>query len=96
MKTPLSQLRMAGLLEGISFILLLGIGMPMKYSLGIGWPNQLIGIIHGVLFILYILAIFPVRQTFAWSNVTTFWVALAAFLPFGTFVADAKIFKKLA
>lgn len=90
--SPINILRLLSFLEGCSY-LLLAITMPIKYVLHIGWPNYVIGMAHGVLFIAYMLFVFIVAREKKWSLINQFWAYLASLLPFGTFVADAKIFK---
>ena len=90
----LNILRITGLLEGISYLLLLGVCMPLKYLAEIHAPNKIVGMAHGLLFVLYCLLVILNKSTFKWSLTTTFWALIASILPFGTFVADAKIFKK--
>jgi len=93
-KSQLGRLRIIAFLEGISFLLLMFVAMPLKYIGGYLHATQDVGMAHGVLFILYIFMVIPVQQQFKWSIKTTFLVLLASILPFGTFVADAKVFKK--
>jgi integral membrane protein len=90
--TSLGILRILSLLEGISFILF-AITMPLKYMYDILMPNKIVGMIHGFLFIAYCIFVFVVNQEKKWSLLTNFWAYLASLIPFGTFVADAKIFK---
>lgn len=92
--TNIGRLRLLAYLEGISFILLLGVGMPLKYFYEIPKPNLYIGMIHGILFIIYLLWVIIVKTELKWSHSKTFWAMFAGFMPFGTFVADAKLFKK--
>lgn len=93
-QSHLGRLRIIGFLEGISFILLVGIAMPLKYIGGYTHATWDIGMIHGVLFISYIIAVIPVKFDLNWNLKTTFLVLLASLLPFGTFVAEYKIFRK--
>ena len=88
----LGRLRIIGFLEGVSFILLIGIGMPLKYFGGYPYATQDLGMTHGVLFILYVISVFPVKMELKWSTSTT--LLVASLLPFGTFVAEYKIFGK--
>ena len=90
----LGRLRIIGFLEGISFILLIGIGMPLKYFGGYEHATQDLGMAHGVLFIMYVISVIPVKMELKWSFYTTALVLLASLLPFGTFVAEYKIFRK--
>lgn len=89
-KTPLGRFRMIALAEGISFLLLLFLAMPLKYMANFPEPVKYTGWMHGVLFILYIFALLRV----AYSNKWSFWKMTLAFIvsliPFGTFVMDKK------
>ncbi len=93
--STLGALRLIGFLEGCSF-LLFGLTMPMKYMMEIPLPNQIVGILHGILFIAYVMMVFVVAREKKWPAATQFWAYLASLLPFGTFVVDAKIFKHYA
>jgi integral membrane protein len=90
----LNRLRILAYLEGISFLILLGVTMPLKYFYEMPTPNIVIGMIHGLLFIAYCSQVFIVRSEEKWKASKTFWALLASLLPFGTFVADAKLFRK--
>lgn len=94
-RTKTGRLRILGLLEGTSLLLLLGIAMPMKYI----WDNpsgtRLIGPLHGVLFLLFIVNTLSVGVEQGWQfRVTTWKVLLACIIPFGTFYIDRKILRK--
>lgn len=95
LKSPINRLRLLAVLEGISF-LLFGITMPMKYMLDIPGPNYIVGMAHGLLFILYgvicLQCIFKYRFTYIEAMLSL----AASLIPFGTFVADAKLFKPVA
>lgn len=90
----IKTLRWVGLLEGISFLLLLFIAMPMKYMFDNPILVKYVGMGHGVLFILFLVVLFAVCEKQKWT-VQIFLMGLAAsILPFGPFVFDAKL-KKL-
>jgi len=91
--SALGALRLIGFMEGCSF-LLFGLTMPLKYSMQMPLPNQIVGMAHGFLFIGYVLLVFIVAREKKWDFKTQFWAYIASLLPFGTFVADAKIFRK--
>lgn len=87
----IQTLRFIGLLEGISFLLLLFIAMPMKYMLDNPILVKYVGMGHGVLFILFLIVLFTVCERQKWS-ITMFILGLiASILPFGTFVFDRKL-----
>lgn len=89
-------LRIAGILEGISFLTLLGIAMPLKYVWHEPLAVKYTGWAHGVLFVSYIYLAF---QVFSEGNKPGSWLAkaaLAAVVPFGTFVFDRQLKSELA
>lgn len=92
-KSSLGILRILALLEGISY-LSFAITMPLKRMYDMSLPNLIVGNIHGVLFIAYCIFVFVVNQEKKWNFMTNFWAYAASLIPFGTFVADVKIFKK--
>lgn len=93
LKTTIGQLRILAILEGISYVSL-AFTMYLKYSHEMGLPNKIVGMAHGVLFIAYCVWVYTYSKEAKWKMGTIGWSLLASILPFGTFVADAKIFKK--
>lgn len=96
LKTSVGRFRLVGILEGASLLLLFGVAMPVKYILGNPSLVQSVGLVHGLLFILYVLFTINMRAEYNWNNKTTAKVLLAAVIPFGTFYIDGKLLKKLA
>jgi integral membrane protein len=88
--------RMIALAEGSSFLTLLCIAMPMKYFMGMPEVVRVVGLIHGVLFLLYIglLAMLHVRER--WPVMFSLYAFIASILPFGTFVLDKHLREKEA
>lgn len=58
--------------------------------------NKWVGMIHGLLFIAYVIMVFLVGREQKWTASEKFLAYLASLVPFGTFIADAKIFRKKA
>lgn len=91
----LKMLTLSGYLEGTSFLLLLGIAMPLKYMLNMPEAVSYIGMAHGVLFIAYIVMLMVVVNKIK----TPLWAmpagVLGSFLPFGPFVFDYYLKKNL-
>ena len=85
--------RIIALLEGLSYILLLFVAVPLKYSLGDPTYVKLLGMPHGILFVAYLGFAFYFKQEHNWSMKTLAIVLLASVLPFGTFYVDNKYFK---
>jgi integral membrane protein len=94
LKTQIGRLRIIAFIEGISFLVILFITMPMKYMLGMGDANKSVGMLHGVLFILYVFAVIQTKIEYEWSIKKTLLALLASIIPFGTFWADAKLFSQ--
>lgn len=91
LNTPLGRFRAVSLIEGISFLLLLGIAMPLKYFADSPTAVTLFGWIHGVLFVLYIAAVAHVTLTDGWPLKRVAGALVASVLPFGPFVFDARL-----
>ncbi|WP_126973903.1 DUF3817 domain-containing protein [Gynurincola endophyticus] len=95
-KTKLGWLRLIGLLEGISLLLLLFIAVPLKYWWNIPEGSKLIGTIHGALFLLFVINTLSVGVEYNWKFRQTTWkVLIACMIPFGTFYIDRKILSKM-
>jgi integral membrane protein len=90
----LQRFRMIGILEGISFLVLLLIAMPMKYFLKIPEAVKFVGWMHGALFISYIYFAIEMAVTFKKSIGWCFKAFIAAFIPLGTFITDKELKKE--
>ena len=93
LKTNLTLLRIIGILEGISYLVLLLVAMPLKYLSDVPGPMFSTGMTHGVLFVLYVFFVFIVTYQHKWNFKKCFLALLASVLPFGTFVAEKKLFR---
>ena len=79
-------------LEGLSYILLL-IATAVKYFLHNEKYVQILGMPHGVLFIIYVLLALFIRKKMNWTNYQLLIIMLASIIPFGTFYIDLKYIK---
>ena len=91
LRDPLVRLRLVGIVEGVSFLLLLGIAMPLKYLAGEPRMVSVVGAAHGALWILYVAAVFQAAGAFRWSLGRIAAALAASVLPFGPFVFDAHL-----
>ena len=94
--TTIGRLRFIGFLEGVSFLLLLGVAMPLKYLADQPEAVRVVGMAHGILFLLYLWATIVAAIEFKWTWVRTLLVASASLFPFGPFYADARWLKPLS
>ena len=94
MNTPLKRLHIIGLLEGFSSLVLFFIAMPLKYFMDMPLAVKYTGWAHGVLFVLYIVALLHAAFVYRWSLVKIALGFVASVVPFGPFVYDAWVVKK--
>ena len=85
---PIGRLRVMGQVEGVSFLILLGIAMPLKYFAGIPLAVKIVGWAHGVLFLLFCAALLQATRHANWPPGRLLVLFLAALLPLGPFVVD--------
>ena len=90
----LTNLRIISFIEGVSFLLILFVGMPLKYGFGFKEISFVLGLAHGILTI-----IFCIILGFVWLKkiLPLNWcigVFIASLIPFGAFVAEKKLKEK--
>jgi integral membrane protein len=92
--TALGRFRLVAISEGFSYLLLLFIAMPLKYMAGWSEGVTYVGWVHGLLFMLYILALVTVKFTLNWGVKKTIIAFLASLIPFATFILDKSLQKE--
>ncbi len=85
-----SLLRAAGWAEAVSFLLLLGVAMPLKYAAGRPGAVRVLGWIHGALFVMFCAALLRAHVRGRWPIGRSALVFVAALLPFGPFLIDRR------
>lgn len=95
LKTGIGRFRLLSFMEGTSLLFILFVTMPLKYIWEIHEPNMVIGMAHGMLFLLYVLAVIQNKIIRDWSIKTTLIALAVSVIPFGTFWADRKLFKDM-
>ena len=88
--SSLQIFRIIALLEGVSYILLLLIGVPLKYIGNDEIIVKALGMPHGILFIAYIIFSIYQRKNMQWDIKTTLIILMGSVIPFGTFYVDKK------
>jgi integral membrane protein len=97
MDSQLGRLRVISYLEGVSLLLLVGVGVPLKHFGSDPTMVKLIGPVHGILFLLFIISALGVGVEQNWKFKETTWkVLIACIIPFGTFYIDRHILKQAA
>ena len=85
--------RVIALTEGTSYLILLFIGMPLKYYLGFFAINKMIGTIHGLLTIFFCILLFNLWRKKTLDTKFSLYIFIASLIPFGAFIADSYIKK---
>lgn len=89
--TAVQRLRIIGIVEGISFLVLLGIAMPLKYYAGMAYAVTVTGWIHGLLFMAFCIALAQAHEEAKWSLAWSATVLIAALLPFGPLLINKRL-----
>ena len=87
----INKFRVIAFLEGISYLLLLFVAMPVKYGLGEPGLVKLIGMGHGVLFIAFVLVLMQSAFVYRWKMGFNLIAFIASLLPFATFWLEKKL-----
>jgi len=93
-KSLLQWLTRIGYAEGVSFLLLLGIAMPLKYIWDMPEAVRYTGMAHGFLFMAYVYWVVMCGRQLKWSVGTIAAGIISSVLPFGPFIFDKRISKK--
>ncbi len=88
LNNPIGRLRLIGLLEGSSFLILLLIAMPLKYAAGLPLAVKYVGWAHGALFLLFLLALAQAAAETDWGFKKIAGAFIASLVPLGTFIMD--------
>lgn len=91
LKTPIGLLRVACFIEGLSYLVMLFIAMPLKYFMHIPEVVSVVGMIHGIIIIIYVIIVTYVSIVIRWSIGWILGSLIVTFIPFGNFFLDAKL-----
>lgn len=89
----IKSFKVIAILEGISFLAILFVTMPLKYFFEMPYPNHVVGMAHGFLFLIYIVLAFLVKAELKWNLKTLLIVLACSIIPFGTFWMERKYLK---
>jgi len=92
--TSVKNFRIVALIEGISFLILLAMSV-VKHTGGSEVGVQILGPLHGVVFIAYIAMAWMIHEQLNWSNRTTAVVMFAGVVPFGGIAVDRWLGKSV-
>lgn len=86
--------RKTAIIEGISYLILLFIAMPIKYILDISEPVKYFGWIHGILFLFYMAILIITSLKYRWSIKRIIIYIVGSVLPFVPFILDKNLKKE--
>ncbi|VAY86806.1 hypothetical protein MNB_ARC-1_1047 [hydrothermal vent metagenome] len=78
-------------IEGISFLLLLFIAMPLKYIYAIPEATKIVGMIHGGFFLWFLYAQYEASHDVKWGIKFNILAFLLSIIPFGTFYLNKRL-----
>jgi integral membrane protein len=94
--SELRRFRLVAFLEGVSFVVLLFLAMPLKYWADLPIAVRIVGMAHGVLFLAFLASLFDVALKRNWSPSRWGLAFLSSLVPFGTFLFDRSLKRELA
>ncbi len=90
-KKLLSQFSLIAVLEGISYLILLGIAMPLKYFADKPEYVRVVGSIHGGLTIAFVIWLILCHINYKWHWKFSLRGFILSLLPFGAFIFDKRL-----
>lgn len=91
LSTALGRFRSISAIEGLSYLLLVFIAMPIKYIGGEPYPVKIFGMMHGVLFIIFMLSLFEAKRKESWDVGFIFQLFVLSLIPFGAFLIEKRV-----
>ncbi len=89
--SALKRFRLISAIEGLSYLILVFIAMPIKYMGDNPYYVKIFGMAHGVLFILFMISLFEVKKREKWDTGFMFQLFVLSLIPFGAFVIESKV-----
>jgi len=89
--TPTARLRTVALAEGVSYLLLLFVAMPLKYVWGMPLAVRILGSVHGALFVWLMAQLADGMRSRGRPLGWAVRIGVASLLPFGTIVLDRRL-----
>lgn len=82
--------RWVSILEGVSFLVLLFLAMPLKYFFDLPQMVRVVGMAHGILFVAYVLGALIMYKPLNWQRQTLLIAIVCSVVPFGPFYIEKK------
>ena len=95
LKSSLGQFRIVSFAEGVSYVLLLFIAMPLKYMAGMPMAVSVVGSLHGFLFVVFIAALLRAAMDCNWRITRVLVAFIASVIPFGAFWLERSLKREM-
>ncbi len=93
--SELQKFRLINKIEGISFIILIFVAMPLKYSFGYPMATKIVGMLHGLLVFAFIYQIIEAKKEAGFTLKETALYSVLSLVPFGSFYTDKLVANKM-
>jgi integral membrane protein len=93
--TALRNYRVAAWVTGIGLLVLVFVAMPLKYFLGEPRPVAVVGMLHGFLYMVYIVCTLILAERCRWRPVEAVVILLAGTIPIASFVAERQVTRRV-
>jgi len=90
LKTPLGRYRLLAYIVGVGLVVLVFVGVPLRYGLDFPYIAKYVGMLHGFLYIVYCVACLELVLRYRLHVVRLLLMAAAGFVPFLSFVMERK------
>lgn len=91
MTNSVNKFGLINTIEGYSYLLLLFVAMPLKYVLGFAIAVKIAGMLHGLLFIIFLVLLLQAWMDSKWAITESIIFFIASLIPFGTFFTKNRI-----
>jgi integral membrane protein len=81
--------------EGLSYVLLVFVAMPLKHGLGEPLPVRVIGAVHGLLFLAWVLGLVRSARQRGWPRDLTWLGLVTSMIPMGFVFFEAALRDRL-
>ena len=93
--TALRNYRVAAWVTGIGLLVLVFIAMPLKYFFDEPRPVALVGMLHGFLYMAYIVCTLILAERCRWRPLDAVVILLAGTIPIASFVAERQVTRRV-
>lgn len=89
--SALKRFRIISAIEGLSYLILVFIAMPIKYMGDNPYYVKIFGMAHGVLFVLFMISLFETKRKESWNTGFMFQLFVLSLIPFGAFLIENRV-----